>query len=378
MGYVELNVEDRSKRLTVAVTANREEYRPASPATVTLDVKDHQGRGTASEVTLWAVDYGVLSLTSYRTPDILGSVYVHKALQVLNADSRQRIVSRRVLTPKGSTEGGGGGIAGGAGMLRKDFRVLAFWVGSVTTDADGRATVDVKLPESLTTYRNMAVAGDRSSRIGSGDTEVRTNKPLTLNPTFPRFLAVGDRAFFGAVVGSQLKAGGPAVVTMKSLDPSVLELTGPTEQRLNVEPGASVEVRFAGAAKAIGRARVQMTVTIGSETDAFEDVIPVEVLASPETVAAYGEASGETTRATETLTVPGSVVPGFGGLHVEVASTRSSVSVKAHATWSSIRMVAPSRRDHARSHCYWRPISETRSRCQGWIPLRCGRPSSRR
>jgi uncharacterized protein YfaS (alpha-2-macroglobulin family) len=59
------------------------------------------GRGTASEVTLWAVDYGVLSLTGYRTPDVLGSVYVRKALQVMNADSRQRIISRRVLTPKG-------------------------------------------------------------------------------------------------------------------------------------------------------------------------------------------------------------------------------------------------------------------------------------
>ena len=321
MGYVELKVEDASKRLTVAVAANRNEYRPASPATVTLDVRDHQGRGTASEVTLWAVDYGVLSLTSFRTPDVLGSVYVRKALQVLNADSRQRIVSRRVLTPKGSTEGGGGGIAGGAGMLRKDFRVLAFWVGSVTTDANGRATVDVKLPESLTTYRIMAVAGDRSSRFGSGETEVRTNKPLTLSPAFPRFLALGDRAFFGAVVGSQLKAAGPAVVTMKSLDPAVLELAGPAEQRLSVAPGANAEVRFAGTAKAIGRARVQMTVTIGREQDAFEDVIPVEVLAAPETVAAYGEASGTTTTASETLTVPASVVPGFGGLHVEVAST---------------------------------------------------------
>ncbi len=65
----------------------------------------------ASEVTLWAVDYGVLSLTAYRTPDVLGSVYVHKALQVLNADNRQRIISRRVLTPKGETDGGGGGRA---------------------------------------------------------------------------------------------------------------------------------------------------------------------------------------------------------------------------------------------------------------------------
>ena len=68
---------------------------------------------------------------------MLGSVYVHKALQVMNADNRQRIVSRRVLTPKGETDGGGGGADAGAGTLRKDFRVLAFWLGSVTTDADG-------------------------------------------------------------------------------------------------------------------------------------------------------------------------------------------------------------------------------------------------
>ena len=72
LGYVQLAVEDTSKRLTVAVAANKEEYRPANTATVTLDVKDRQGRGTASEVTLWAVDYGVLSLTAFRTPDVLG------------------------------------------------------------------------------------------------------------------------------------------------------------------------------------------------------------------------------------------------------------------------------------------------------------------
>ncbi|MBA2303177.1 MAG: hypothetical protein H0W08_11140, partial [Acidobacteria bacterium] len=321
LGYVELKVEDRTKRLTVAVAADKEEFRPASAATVRVDVKDHQGRGTASEVTLWAVDYGVLSLTAYKTPDILGSVYVRKALQVLNADSRQRIVSRRVLTPKGATEGGGGGADAGAGTLRKDFRVLAFWLGSVTTGADGRASVDLKLPESLTTYRIMAVAADRSSRFGSGDAEVRTNKPLTLKPTFPRFLAVGDRAFFGAVVGSQLKAAGAAVVTMKSLDPAVLELTGLAEQRVTLAPGGSIEVRFQGAGRSVGRARVQMSVTVGAETDSFEDVIPVEVLVSPETVAAYGEAAGATTAASETLTLPSGVVPGLGGLHVEMAST---------------------------------------------------------
>ncbi len=319
LGYVELKVEDRSKRLTVAVAANKEEFRPASAANVRVDVKDGQGKGTASEVTLWAVDYGVLSLTAYRTPDILGSVYVRKALQVMNADSRQRIISRRVLTPKGETEGGGGGADAGAGTLRKDFRVLAFWLGSVTTGADGRASVNVKLPESLTTYRIMAVAADRSSRFGSADTEVRTNKPLTLKPTFPRFLAVGDRAYFGAVVGSQLKSAGAATVTMKSLDPGVLTLTGPTEHQVTVAPGGTTEVRFEATGKAIGRARVQMTVKAGAETDAFEDVIPVAVALTPETVAAQGEARDAA--AVEKIAVPAGAVPGFGGLNLELSST---------------------------------------------------------
>ncbi len=49
--------------------------------------------------------------------------------------------------------------------------------------------------------------------------------------------------------------------------------------------------------------------------------MPVEVLAAPETVAAYGQLGGDTARADESLTIPQSVVPGFGGLHLEMSST---------------------------------------------------------
>jgi uncharacterized protein YfaS (alpha-2-macroglobulin family) len=320
LGYVELRVEDRSKRLNVTVTTDQEEFRPASKASVRMEVKDPGGRGVASEVTLWAVDYGVLSLTGYQPPDLAGSVYVRKSLQVFNTDNRQRIVSRRVLTPKGESDGGGGG-EDGAGSVRRDFRVLAFWLGSVTTGADGRAVVDVTLPESLTTYRIMAVAADRGSRFGADDTEVRTNKPVTLKPAFPRFMAVGDTAYFGAVVGSQLPANATAIVSMRSLDPRILQVTGAAEQRVPVSAGGTVEVRFTSAARAVGRARIQMRASIGNESDAFEDVIPVEVLAAPETVAAYGEAAAANTEAKETVAIPSGVVPGYGGLHVEVAST---------------------------------------------------------
>jgi uncharacterized protein YfaS (alpha-2-macroglobulin family) len=319
LGYVELKVDDGSKRLSLSVDVDKEEYRPANTAAVKVQVKDSRGNPATSEVTLWAVDYGVLSLTAFRTPDVLRSVYLEKSLQIVNVDNRQRLISRRAVIPKGEDEGGGGGAEGGTdATMRKDFRVLAFWLGSVATDANGTASIDVKLPESLTTYRIMAVAGDKSSRFGSSEGEIRINKPVTLKPAFPRFMAVGDTAHFGSVVTSQLRESGTTIVTMKSLDPSVLEVRGNGRQIVQIAGIGSVEVRFDAVAKAIGQARIQMTARLAEESDAFEDVIPVEVLNSPETVAAYGEASPS---AKQSLVTPAGVVPGFGGLRVELSST---------------------------------------------------------
>ena len=139
-----------------------------------------------------------------------------------------------------------------------------------------------------------------------------------MKPAFPRFLARGDKASFGAVVTSQLKTKGSATVTIKSLDPAILEITGQTKQSAAIAAGGAVEVKFDAVAKAIGKARIQMTARLGSESDAFEDVIPVEVLVSPETVAAYGDTTAE---AREKVTLPAGVVAGFGGLSLELAST---------------------------------------------------------
>jgi alpha-2-macroglobulin len=320
LGYTALKVEDSSKRLKVAVKANRDEYRPATKAKIEVDVKDVKGSGARSEVTLWAVDYGVLSLTAYQTPDVLPSVYIEKALQVVNDDSREKIISRRVITPKGAGEGGGGGRDTGPGMLRKDFRVLAFWVGSIVTDNKGHAKTEITLPESLTTYRIMAVAADKQSRFGSGQSEIRINKPLLLSPAFPRFLAVGDAAFFGAVVHSQLASAGKAKVTIKSLDPTILQLP-PTDATVDIAPKGSAEVRFNAKGVQVGTARIQMTVSMNGESDAIEDVVPVRVMLSPETAAAYGNVASPTSAAKETLEVPSGIVPGFGGLHLDLSST---------------------------------------------------------
>src|SRR5262249_9590889 len=59
LGYTELRVEDSSKKLAVTLKADKVEYRPATNARIDVGVKDRRGQPAQSEVTLWAVDYGV-------------------------------------------------------------------------------------------------------------------------------------------------------------------------------------------------------------------------------------------------------------------------------------------------------------------------------
>jgi uncharacterized protein YfaS (alpha-2-macroglobulin family) len=319
VGYIELKVDDGTKRLSASLTTDKEEYRPKDKAKIQVEVKDVDGKPVQGEVTLWAVDYGVLSLTAYKTPALADQVWISKALQVLTEDSRERIVSRRVMTPKGAEEGGGGGEdEGGDKRFRKDFRVLAFWLGSVPTDANGKAGTEVALPEALTTYRVMAVVHDRASRFGWAQREIRLSQPVLLKSAFPRFLAVGDKAEFGSVVHSLLKDKGTALVTMKSLDPSLLEVQGDAKKTVDVPAKGSVEVKYPVVAKGVGKARIQTTVQLLGESDAYEDTLPVEILLSPEVVAAYGQTAAE---AKEVLDVPEGVAPSVGGLKVDLAST---------------------------------------------------------
>ena len=318
MGYAEILVEDATKRLAVEVAADRKDYRPANNARVSVIVRDTEKRPVAGEVTLWAVDHGVLSLTGYGTPDVSSAVYQRKDLQVMNQDNRQRIVSRRVLTPKGEGEGGGGGAENGPNDARRDFRPLAFWLGSVETSADGTAARDVTLPESLTTYRIMAVAADSASRFGSGNAEITVSKPITLLPALPRFLTDGDRASIGAVVTNTLPTGGGAIVTIRSLDPSLLEIAGAASTTIQLAGGGSEAVRFGAIARGVGTARVRVSVSLGGESDAFETTIPVAAPAPLETTAAFGDTDA---RAAERLSVPVGIVPSLGGLNVTLAST---------------------------------------------------------
>ena len=85
-------------------------------------------------------------------------------------------------------EGGSGSI-----MVRRDFSDSAFWNARVRTDERGEATVEFKLPDSLTNWRVVVTAITKDMHVGQVSSGFRTYKPIMVWPMIPRTFTQGDR-----------------------------------------------------------------------------------------------------------------------------------------------------------------------------------------
>jgi hypothetical protein len=187
VGYAELRVTPEVKRLAVTLANDKPEYRPGDSARVRVRVQDALNRGARSEVTLWAVDEGVLSLTGYKTPDPIDLVYRERGLGMRLASNMTAVAPQVPEGDKGRRDPGGGGGAEGADVLRSRFQTTAFFLGTVVTDPQGNATASVKLPDNITTFRVMAVAVTAGDRYGKGETSMLVTRPLLARQALPRF-----------------------------------------------------------------------------------------------------------------------------------------------------------------------------------------------
>ena len=151
-------------------------------------------RPSESEVTLWAVDEGVLALTGYPTPDPLDLVYRARGLGMRLASNLVSVVPQVPEGEKGKRAPGGGGGLDAADVLRSRFQTTAFFLGSIVTGADGTALARARLPDNLTTFRLMAVAVTAGDRYGKGQSSLLVTRPLVARPALPRFLRGGDRS----------------------------------------------------------------------------------------------------------------------------------------------------------------------------------------
>lgn len=315
IGYADLRINPEAKRLAVKVSANKSDYRPGETATVDVSVTDRGGKGKRTEVTLYAVDEGVLMLTGYKTPDPIPVFTAPRALNVGYTEARTDL-ARLTLSPFQNTVGEDKGLeGGGGGGTRKDFRTSAYFNPSVLTDESGKARVSFKLPESLTTYRIMAVVVGNSDLFGFGDSSVTTSLPLMARPAFPRLLRAGDQIDAGVVVSS--KSLPKSVITVRATVDGI-ELIGDATKEIELDKGQSQEVRFNFRGSKVGNAKLRFHVEGGGEQDTVEFGKSIKPPTTLEAVALYGStrsASGEK------LGDLSAIRTDVGALKVSVAST---------------------------------------------------------
>ncbi|WP_394849434.1 Ig-like domain-containing protein [Pendulispora brunnea] len=314
LGYHELVINPEARRLKVSLTPSRREFHPGESVDVDVSVTDREGKPVRSDVTFYAVDEGVLMLTGYKTPDPLPTFTAPRPLSVFSLETRDAL-AKVFLAAAGNGSVDKGDEGGGGGELRQDFRATAAFMPQVLAAA-GKAHVSFKLPDSVTTYRLMAVVASESDRFGWSEAQIVSSRRLMARPALPRFLRAGDSLEAGVVLSSKGLPQTNVEVTAKV--EGGLSLSGEAKRTVTLPANGNVEVRWPMVASRAGKAKWTFVAKGAGETDAVEIARDVTVPLSMESVALAGET---TAAAGERLGDLRAMRDDVGGLDVRLAST---------------------------------------------------------
>ncbi|QJR15088.1 alpha-2-macroglobulin family protein [Usitatibacter palustris] len=189
LGMTNINVGRREYELKVKVTPDREVFKVREKARVAIEVTDSSGKPAANgEIALAAVDEGLLELMNNASWNILDALLGQRPQEVSTATAQGHVIGKRHFGKKAVAAGGGGGREG----ARELFDTLLLWKGRVPLDANGRATVEIPLNDSLTSFRIVAVSHSGVAKFGEGHTTIRTTQDLMLFSGLPPVMREQD------------------------------------------------------------------------------------------------------------------------------------------------------------------------------------------
>ncbi len=351
-GELNLSISTVTRKLNVIAEPVEKTLEPGGETKINVEVKDFNGKASANtEVAIVAVDESVLALTDYKIGNSLDAFYKEIAPNVSHYHSRENIwlsypddVGNGIGIGYGSGNGIGDGSGNGMGnakrvykewvnsdvayiitgkekdqiRIRRNFDALAIFAPSVITDENGKATVNLKLPDNLTRYRITAVAVTKSKQFGLGESSITAKQSLQIRPSAPRFMNFGDKIELPVVLQNQTDSPMSVNVAIRS---SNAILTNGNGKKVIIPANDRVEIRFPVSSESAGIARFQIGAVSGNFADAAEIEFPVYTPATSETFATYGT-TDENGAIVQNIFAPKDVFPQFGGLEVTTSSTQ--------------------------------------------------------
>jgi uncharacterized protein YfaS (alpha-2-macroglobulin family) len=361
-GDLELKVIPVARKLQVVASPAAKVLEPGQETSVSLEARDSSGRAVpGAEIAVVVVDEAILALTDYELTDPIERFYPERDSRVSGNSLRDHLLYAGPLVPGGEMAGGGAGgartgsfasevppvrrgvmtVMGAADAsaplsmsptpmpgpqevgppirVRQNFSALATFAPAVTTDANGRAQVKVKLPDNLTRYRVMAVAVAGSRQFGLSESAITARLPVMARTSAPRFLNFGDRFELPVVLQNQTDRPLSVDVVVRASN-AVLDASDRAGRRVSVPANDRVEVRVPAATLSSGTAHFQIVAVSGSWADANNISLPVWTPATTEAFATYGEL--DEGAVVQPVTPPADVFKQFGGLEIETSSTQ--------------------------------------------------------
>ena len=361
-GQLNLSIPPLTRTLELDATLRADEIEPGGRTTLSIVLKDADGEPVANaELAVVVVDEAILALTNYQLSDPVSVFYSERGSELSSFYGRSSIILTDPLALAAAARAGGElavqatstankafGLGGADEMMaeapmaapaaeaemmmdgdrssgsapvpirvRSDFNPLATFAAEVQTDARGRATVSIKVPDNLTRYRVMIVAVDsQGNQFGSAEANLTARLPLMVRPSAPRFLNFGDRFELPVVLQNQTDEPIEVDVAVETTNITLTENAG---QRVTIPANDRIEVRFPAATEMAGTARFQIAAVSGNYADAATVELPVYTPATTEAFATYGVVDNGAVA--QPVAAPTNVFPQFGGLEIQTSST---------------------------------------------------------
>ena len=185
---------------------------------------------------------------------------------------------------------------------------------ALITDRHGRATMRLRMADSITTWRLSALASTVAGQLGSVERSLRVFTPFFVDATLPVELTRGDRITVPVALHNHRNRADTVRVTLKPAP--WYRVVGPRTRTVRVKPRSVSSVRFVIQAARVGLGRLRVVARGAQVADAIVRRVAVRPDGSR---VDFGHADVLSRAMAHVVHVPRDVVPGSPTLQVEVA-----------------------------------------------------------
>lgn len=265
-GYHSLKVEEPSTKIPVTIVAAKS-VRSNSRQKVVIKAQPD------CNVTLAAVDEGILQVTDYKTPDPHGHYYAKRALEISSSDLYP-LLFPEVSVQLSKTGGDGFDLSKRTNPLQnKRVKLLSYWSGIAQTNSKGEAQFEFDIPAFNGEVRLMAVAY-KANRFGSSSQAMTVADPVVMSVALPRFLSPGDTVEMPVTITNTTTKNASADIQVTATGP--VKIIGAARQSAGIASKKENRATFyVTAAPQMGEASV--TVKVNALGEQFNDVTDITV-----------------------------------------------------------------------------------------------------